>query len=280
MRIGLHVSIAGSIDQSVDRAAALGCETMQIFLRNPRGWRTKPLLKKEVDAFKRKRKKEDVWPVLVHIPYIINLASPKEALWKASIDSYIDDIIRTDTLGAEYFVTHLGAHTGSGEKAGLERFCKGLNAVIRKARPKTMILLETCAGQGSFLGHKFEHIRYILNNVKSRNIGVCLDTCHIYVAGYDIASKKGLEDTVKRFDKIVGLDNLKAIHLNDAKGKLGSNLDRHEHIGKGMIKKAGMQRILRHPKLRDLPFVMETPKKKEKDEVMNMKTARTLAGLK
>jgi deoxyribonuclease-4 len=278
MRIGVHVSIAGSIDEAIDRAAALSCDTIQIFSRNPRGWRSRPLEPGEVKEFKRKRKDNDIRPVLVHIPYLINLATPKDKLWKASIDSYIEDIIRTDTLGAEYFVTHLGAHTGSGEEAGLKRFCQGLNTVIKKTRPKTVILLETCAGQGSSLGYKFEHIRYILDNIKSKNIGVCLDTCHVYAAGYDIATRQGLEDTLNIFNKVIGLKKLKAIHLNDVKGELGSHLDRHEHIGKGKIRQKGMKRILTHPKLRDLPFIMETPKKSPKDDPMNIKTARRLAG--
>lgn len=280
MRIGVHVSIAGRIDEAIDRAAALGCETIQIFSRNPRGWKSRPLVAEEVEDFKRKRKEKDIRPVLVHIPYIINLATPKDKLWKISIDSYAEDIIRTDTLGAEYFITHLGAHTGSGEEAGLKRFCDGLNMAIKKAKPKTMLLLETCAGQGSALGHKFEHIRYIFDNIKTENIGVCLDTCHIYVAGYDIATKNGFEETLKKFNGIIGLENLKAVHFNDSKGDLGSNLDRHEHIGKGRIKEEGMKRIITHPKLRHLPFVMETPKKTPNDDPMNIKTARRLAGLK
>lgn len=280
MRIGVHVSIAGRIDEAIDRACALGCETIQIFSRNPRGWKSRPLVQEEVEAFKRKRKEKDIRPVLVHIPYIINLATPKDKLWKISIDSYAEDIIRTDTLGAEYFITHLGAHTGSGEETGLKRFCQGLNVAIKKAKPKTMLLLETCAGQGSTLGHKFEHIRYMLDNIKTENIGVCLDTCHIYVAGYDVATKNGLENTLKKFNTIIGLENLKAVHFNDSKGDLGSNLDRHEHIGKGKIKEEGMKRIITHPKLRHLPFVMETPKKTPNDDPMNIKTARRLAGLK
>jgi deoxyribonuclease-4 len=280
MRIGVHVSIAGRIDEAINRASALSCQTIQIFSRNPRGWKSKPLVKEEVEAFKAKRRQKDIWPVLVHIPYIINLAAPKDKLWKLSIDSYIEDIARTDVLGCEYFVTHLGAHTGSGEEAGLKRFCSGLNIAIKESKPKTKILLETCAGAGSSLGHKFEHIRYMLDNIKTDNIGVCVDTCHIYVAGYDIATKEGLEETIEKFDRIIGLKNLKAVHLNDAKGILGSNLDRHEHIGKGKIKEAGMRRILTHPRLRELPFIMETPKKRPNDDIMNIRAAKRLAGLK
>ena len=278
MRIGVHVSIAGSIDESIDRAAALGCETIQIFSRNPRGWRSKPLEKKEVEEFRRKRKKEDIYPVLVHIPYLINLATPKDGLWRLSIDSYIDDIRRTDILGAEYFVTHLGAHTGSGEEEGLKRFCKALGIVIEKSDPKTTILLETCAGQGTSLGERFEHIAYIIKSIKSRKIGVCWDTCHLYAAGYDIKSEKGLNKTIKDFDKIVGLKYLKAIHLNDAKKPIGSRVDRHENIGKGTIGKEGMRNILQHPKLKGLPFIMETPKEGPDDDIINLRTARRLAG--
>lgn len=279
MRIGLHVSIAGRIDQAIDRAVALGCETIQIFSRNPRGWRSKPLEAEEVKSFKKKRLQFNIYPVLVHIPYLINLATPKEKLWKMSIGSYIEDIIRTDALGAEYFVTHLGAHTGSGEKAGLKKFCQGLSAVIKKASPKTMILLETCAGGGTSLGSRFEHIRYILDNVKSKKIAVCWDTCHLYAAGYDIKSPKGLDNTIKEFERKVGLKYLKAIHLNDAKKPLGSKIDRHEHVGKGMINKDGMRRILNHPKLKALPFIMETPKDNPKDDLENIRIVRRLACL-
>lgn len=279
MRIGVHVSIAGRIDEAIDRAAALGCQTIQIFSRNPRGWRSIPLVPEDVKAFRLKRQQKDIHPVLVHIPYLINLATPQDRLWRLSIDSYADDITRTDTLGAEYFVTHLGAHTGSGEAEGLKRFCSGLNMVIKKSRPKTMILLETCAGQGSSLGHRFEHIRYIMDKVDSDNIGVCLDTCHVYVSGYDISSAKGLDSTLKDFDRIIGLKRLKAVHLNDAKGRCGSKLDRHEHIGKGNIGKDGIRRIITHSKLSGLSFVMETPKDKPTDDMMNIRMVRRLAGI-
>jgi len=280
MRIGVHVSIAGKIDESIDRAVALGCETIQIFSRNPRGWAAKPFTKEEVAEFRKKRKANDIWPILVHIPYLSNLATPDDRLWKISIASYIKDIKRTDALGAEFFITHLGAHTGSGEKAGIKRFCDGMKIVIKEAEPKTTILLETCAGQGTALGYSFEYIASIIKKIKSKRIGVCWDTCHLYVAGYDIATAKGLDKTVKDFERIVGLKYLKAIHLNDAKKPLGSHVDRHEHIGKGEIGEPGMKRILRHPKLKDLPFVLETPKEGPNDDKINIKTTKRLAGIK
>jgi len=279
MRIGAHVSIAGRIDEAIDRAVSLGCETIQIFSRNPRGWSAKPFTEEEVAEFRRKRKLNDIWPILVHIPYLSNLATPDDRLWKISISSYIEDIKRTDALSAEFFITHLGAHTGSGEKAGINRFCDGMKTVLKKAKPKTTILLETCAGQGTSLGHSFEHIASMIKKIKSKRIGVCWDTCHLYAAGYDIASAKGLNKTVKDFEKKVGLKYLKAIHLNDAKKPLGSHVDRHEHIGKGEIGEDGMKRILRHPKLRDLPFVLETPKEGPNDDTDNIRTTKRLAGI-
>ena len=279
MRIGVHVSIAGRIDEAIDRAVLLGCETIQIFSRNPRGWSVKPFTKEEVAEFRKKRKANDIWPILVHIPYLSNLATPDDRLWKISISSYIKDIKRTDALGAEFFITHLGAHTGSGEKAGIKRFCDGMRSVIKEAEPKTTILLETCAGQGTSLGHSFEHIASMIKKIKSKRIGVCWDTCHLYAAGYDIASAKGLNKTINDFDKIVGLKYLKAIHLNDAKKPLGSHVDRHEHIGKGEIGRRGMKRILRHPKLKDLPFVLETPEDAFGNDKSNIKTTKRLAGI-
>ena len=279
MRIGVHVSIAGKIDESIDRAVSLGCETIQIFSRNPRGWAVKPFTKEEVAEFRKKRKANDIWPILVHIPYLSNLATPDDKLWKISIASYIKDIKRTDVLGAEFFITHLGAHTGSGEKAGIKRFCDGMKTVIKEAKPKTTILLETCAGQGTTLGHSFEHIALIIKKIKSKKIGVCWDTCHLYAAGYDIATAKGLNKTVKDFERIVGLKYLKAIHLNDAKKPLGSHVDRHEHIGKGEIGELGMKRILRHPKLKNLPFVLEAPKEGPNDDKINIRSTKRLAGL-
>ncbi len=277
MRIGFHVSIAGKIYEAIDRGLELGCDTIQIFSRNPRGWKVKRLDPKDASEFKRRKKEAGIYPVLVHIPYLINLATPDIKLRKRSIEAYIGDLKRTDMLGAEYFVTHLGSHVGSGEDAGIRRFIESMNIILKKARPKCTILLENTAGPGSILGYKFEQIEMIIKGIKDKKkIGVLLDTEHAFAAGYDISTKKGLAQTLREFDDTIGLKRLKAIHFNDSKSRLGSRVDRHEHIGKGEIGREGMKNIINHPKLSTLPFIMETPKEGPGDEGRNMKTARSL----
>lgn len=277
MRIGVHVSIAGKIYEAVDRAKELGCETMQIFSRNPRGWQAARLDSKDTAEFRKRRDAAGIFPVLVHIPYLINLATPDDKLAKKSIGAYIEDLKRADMLGAEYFVTHLGSHLGKGEAFGIKRFTESMNRILKKARPECMVLLENTAGSGNNLGYSFEHIKRIINGIKDRDkIGVCFDTQHAFGAGYDLSQKKGLDKMLKELDRAIGLKKIKAVHLNDSKAGLGSRLDRHEHIGKGGIGREGMGRIINHPDLKDLPFIMETPKKRPADERMNMKTARNL----
>lgn len=275
MRIGFHVSIAGRIYEAIDRAKELDCETMQIFSRNPRGWEALKLNEDYALEFRTRRKRERIFPLFVHIPYLINPASPDKSLYKKSIDAYIEDVKRADLLAADFFVTHLGSHAGSGEEEGLKRVRDGLNVVIGRASPKLTILLETTAGSGSSLGYRFEHINYLLNEIEFKDkVGVCFDTQHIYAAGYDIVND--LDGTISAFDGIIGLDNLMAVHLNDSKSALGSRVDRHEHIGKGRIGLKAFGRILNHPKLKYLPFIMETPKKTARDDANNMKAVRKL----
>ena len=277
MRIGVHVSIAGKIYESLDRAASLGCDTMQIFSRNPRGWAASPLAAEDVEEFRRRRKIKGIYPVVVHIPYLINLATPNEGLYRKSIDAYIKDIQRVDSLGAEYFVTHLGSHTGSGEEKGMKRFSGALNEIIGKAHPKAMILLETTAGSGSWLGYRFQHIKEMLDNVRGpAKVGVCLDTAHVFEAGYDIKTKRGLDDTLKEFDALIGASLIKVVHFNDSMTPLGSHADRHQHIGKGAIGLEALTRVINHPKLSGAAFIMETPKKTDRDDKRNLAAARRI----
>lgn len=279
MRIGLHVSIAGNICESLERARALGCNTMQIFSRNPRGWQVSRLNKDDVARFRTLKSKYDITPVVVHIPYIINLATPNDHLYERSINAYIEDVKRADMLGAEYFVTHLGSHTGSGEEKGLKRFSEALNIIIKKAKPKTRILLENTAGSGSWIGYKFEHLKTIMSDLdKPGSVNMCLDTAHTFESGYDIKSAMGLKKTLAEFDKLIGLDRIKVIHFNDSLSILGSRVDRHHHVGKGNIGLAAMKRIINHPRLKNAAFIMETPKNTDKDEKMNMATAKKLSG--
>ncbi|MBU0605316.1 MAG: deoxyribonuclease IV [Candidatus Omnitrophica bacterium] len=277
MRIGLHVSIAGKIYESLERANALGCNTMQIFSRNPRGWQFTEFAPSDTAQFRKLKEKLEIRPVVVHIPYLINLATPDDELHRRSINAYIDDLRRTDELDAECFVTHLGSHVGSGEEGGIKRFARALNEVIDKARPKTMILLENTAGSGSMIGYRFEHIKRIMDNLdNAENIGVCLDTAHTFEAGYDIRTRAGLDSTLKTFDSLIGLKRIKVVHFNDSLSLLGSHVDRHQHIGKGNIGLSGLKRIINHPKLKDAAFIMETPKNTEKDDQMNMRLAQKM----
>lgn len=277
MRIGLHVSIAGKIYESLERAKALGCNTMQIFSRNPRGWKTGELSRPDIAQFKKLKKEFDIDPVVVHIPYLINLATPDTGLYRKSIDAYIGDLKRADELGAEYFVTHLGSHVGSGEEGGIKRFAEALNKIINKVSPKTTVLLENTAGSGSNIGYRFEHIKNIIGGLdKPENIGVCLDTAHTFESGYDIKTKAGLESTLETFDKLIGLRRIKVVHFNDSLSVLGSHVDRHQHIGKGNIGSEGLKRIINHPKLGKAAFIMETPKNTGKDDKMNIRLVKKM----
>ncbi len=271
MRIGVHVSIAGHIYESLERARALGCNTMQVFSRNPRGWQASKLERASVDEFRRLKAKYAITPVVVHIPYLINLATPDDGLYRRSIKAYIEDVERADALGAEYFVTHLGSHVGSGEENGIARFAAALKAITKDARPRTMILLENTAGSGDSIGYKFEHLKQIIDEQgRHSNIGVCLDTAHTFEAGYDIKTKAGLEGTLKEFDALMGLELIKVVHFNDSLSPCGSRVDRHQHIGKGKLGLEAMGRILNHPRLKGAAFIMETPKKTDRDDKMNM----------
>ncbi len=277
MRLGVHVSIAGKIYEAVDRAKALNCECMQIFSRNPRGWQATKLDKADVEEFKKRRKEADITPLVVHIPYLINLASPEDRLYEKSIQAYLEDIRRADLLSAEYFVTHLGSHKGKGRDLGIDRFARALDKIIKELKPKVKILLENTSGSGNWLGGDFEDIAEIMTKSHQKDkLGLCFDTCHAYAAGYDIKNKKGLDETLKKIDRLIGINKLKLIHINDSKGDLGSHLDRHQHIGKGKIGRDGFRLILHHPKLRDLPYVLETPKEDIKSDPMNLKTVRSI----
>ena len=279
MKLGVHVSIAGHIYEAVDRAAALGCNTFQIFSRNPRGWAALALSPADAEEFRRRRKVEKMAPVVVHIPYLINLCSPDDALWEKSVKAYIEDIKRADALGADYFVTHLGSPKDKGRVYGIERFSKGMAEAIRKAGPKLMILLENTAGGGSSIGSKFEDIAEIIKNVKSQtgtDIGMCLDTAHAFEAGHDDKTGKGFMSMMNNIGSTVGFGRIKVVHFNDSLSTMGSHNDRHWHIGKGKIGAEGLKRIVNHPKLKNCAFILETPKNTEKDDKANLAAVRKM----
>ena len=278
MLLGVHVSIEGKIYQAIDRAQELGCNTMQIFSRNPQRWRDAALAAPDIEEFKRRREKSKIKLIFVHIPYLINLASPNPRLYKVSIKAYIEDILEAQKLKIDYIVTHMGSHKDTSEQAGIKRLIRALNKILEATKNSRVgILLENTAGSGSWLGYKFTHQRMILGGLKNKErVGLCIDTAHAYLAGYDISTRKGLKLFLDEIEEMVGISLVKLVHLNDTADKLGSHHDRHEHIGKGNIGLEGMKRIINHPKLRGLPFILETPKKAIGDDAMNLNTVKKL----
>lgn len=278
MLLGVHVSAEGKLYETVEVAHQLGCDTMQIFLRNPQRWRRDFLVPEDMEEFIRRREKFRIKPLFIHIPYLINLASPEPKLYNDSIEAYIEDILEAFVLRADYIVTHMGSHKETSEEAGIKRLTDALNIILEKTKGAEVgILLENTSGSGSWLGYKFSHQKKIIQGIKQKErIGLCLDTAHAFLAGYNIAEKEGLEALLKEIDELVGIKLIKLIHLNDAKGELGSKHDRHDHIGKGNIGLEGMKRIINHPKLKNIPLILETPKKTETDDMMNLSLVRKL----
>ena len=278
MLLGVHVSAEGKIYEALERARELGCNTMQIFSRNPQRWREDFIEPKDIEEFNRLQDKFKIWPFFIHISYLINLASPNPRLYQASIEAYIEDLLEAEALKADYIVTHMGSHKDTSEEAGLKRLIDALNIILERTKnTRVGILLENTAGSGSWLGYTFSHQRQVIRGMKYKNrIGLCLDTAHAYLAGYDISTKNGLDNILEEIDRAVGLDQIKLIHLNDARDKLGSKHDRHEHIGKGHIGLEGMRRIINHSRLRDLAFILETPKDKTDADRINLALVNNL----
>ena len=261
-RLGAHLSIAGGLPRAVDRAEASGCTALQIFTKSAGQWRARPLPPAEIALFKRRVRQTGIRPVVAHNSYLINLAAADAALRERSIESLCEELDRAEALGLDGLVMHPGSFTSGTESAGLRLIAEGL-ARILDARPdaRTRILLEHTAGQGSNLGHRFEHLAEIIARLNgSRRIGVCLDTCHLIAAGYDIRSESGYEDTFRQFGRIVGFSRLKVFHVNDSRKPCGSRVDRHEHIGKGCLGLEPFRRILNDPRFARLPMLLETPK--------------------
>jgi len=279
MILGVHVSGVKKIYESLNRAHELGCQTMQIFSRNPQQWKASPLEEADIEEFKKRRVKFKINPVFIHVSYLINLASPEPRLYQGSIHAYVNDMDIAQKLKADYIVTHMGSHKETSEKEGITRLINALNKILDKASDsKVGILLENTSGSGSWLGYKFQHHKEIISGIKDKSrIGLCIDTAHAYLAGYDLSTKEGLEYMVKEVKDLIGLKALKLIHLNDAYGALGSHLDRHEHIGKGNIGLEGMKRIINHPNLKDIPFILETPKENLSSDAMNLKLVRNIS---
>ena len=279
MQIGCHVSISGSIDKSVDNAVERECSAFQIFTRNPRGWHAKELTKENIDSFKSKLKasKIDRFATCAHMPYLPNLATPKEDGFEKSVKALIGETERCAQLGIPYLVTHLGSHLGTGDEAGIKKLVEGLTKAA-KAKNDVMILLENTAGQKNSVGSNFKQLGEIFKQLKpSKKFGVCIDTCHAFVAGYDLRTEDAVKKTFLEFEKYVGTDNLKILHLNDTRGELGCNLDRHYHLGLGGIGEKGISAVVKFANKKKIPIILETPIDDDRDDFENVRVAKGFA---
>ena len=271
------MSIAGGFSRVRERAEQLGCDTIQLFTRSPRGWRIPALDPKEVAQFRSGIKAAGIEPVFVHVPYLPNLAAGGK-LGKDSVAAVVADCERAQALGISLVITHVGRGTGIAEPTALAHVAANLDSVLEHSPDAVTLLLENTAGMGSEVGYRFEQLAGIIGRVrKPDRVGVMLDTAHAFEAGYEMKTRAGLDATLREFDRVVGMGRLFGLHLNDSKTEFGSRVDRHWHIGEGCIGRAGMKLIIRHPLLSHLPAVMETPKKSEQDDRMNMRAARSLA---
>ncbi len=279
MQIGCHVSISGSIDKSVDNAVERNCSAFQIFTRSPRSWHAKDLTKEVIDAFKSKLKssKIDRFATCAHMPYLPNLATPKNDGFEKSVNTLISEVERCAQLGIPYLVTHLGSHLGTGEEAGIKKLVEGLTKA-GQTKNDVIILLENTAGQKNSVGSDFKQLGEIFKQLKpGKKFGVCLDTCHAFVAGYDLRTADKVKETFKEFDKHVGIENLKILHLNDARGEIGCNLDRHYHLGLGGIGGEGIASVVKFANKKKIPIILETPIDDDRDDFENVKIAKGYA---
>jgi len=262
--LGAHMSVAGGVEKAIGRGESVGCTALQIFTKNASQWRAKPLSDEDIARYTDTLAASaiDAGAVVAHDSYLINLGSPDDAKWEQSVAAFAEELRRCDQLGVPYLVTHPGAHMGSGEEAGLARVAAGMIRAL-EATERAMVLLETTAGQGTYLGGRFTHLARLLELTPPAlldRVGICLDTCHVFVAGYDISTPEGYAATWEEFDREIGRDRLRVLHLNDAKKPLGSHTDRHEGIGKGHIGETGFRLIMNDPLLRDRIHLLETPK--------------------
>ncbi len=280
-RLGGHMSIAGGLHLSIERALDLKLDTLQIFSKNQRQWKAPPLKDEDADAFISARRTSGLYPLVCHDSYLINLGNPQEEPFRRSSDAFTDELMRARRLEVDHLVMHPGSHLGSGEDEGLDRIVKGLDLSWSRFEEGgetggAMVLLETTAGQGTNLGDTFEQLTYLRETVSfGERVGVCFDTCHVYASGYDIKTGEGYEETMEKFDDVIGLSNLRAFHLNDSIKGLGSRVDRHTHIGEGALGPEPFGLIVNDGRFEDAPMILETPG----GEVYDRKNLALLRGL-
>jgi deoxyribonuclease-4 len=279
LRIGIHTSIAASLENAALKASGLGANTFQIFSSSPRMWRASSLGAEQIRLLRRARERLDLYPLAIHVNYLVNLASVDPVIRARSIASLRGELERAADIGAEYLVLHPGSYKGQSLEAGIAAFVQGLHDVAAGVRTGVTVLLENTVGCGAQIGGRFEELRAIRDsaaNLTNVPVGYCLDTCHLLAAGYEVASEAGLRETVRQAERALGIDNVKLIHANDSKTPLGSHIDRHANIGEGYIGKAGFRRILAHPRLRAKPFILETPVEQDGDDRRNLENLKKL----
>jgi deoxyribonuclease-4 len=277
--LGMHVSVAGGVDRAVSRAREKGCDAFQIFSSNHRKWISKTIPCESAERFLALQRQFDLSPVVDHMPYLPNLASSKEEVYAKSKEALIRELERCQALGIHYLVTHMGSHLGAGQERGLARIVAALQTVFSLCHSDTVLLLENCAGTKNSMGSTFSEIAAVLESLPSDRgrLGVCLDTCHLHAAGYDLRTPQALQATLDQFQDCIERERLMLLHLNDCKGAIGSHLDRHEHIGLGQIGVEGFRAILCHPALSDRTMILETPVNAFRDDKGNLDVARRLA---
>jgi deoxyribonuclease-4 len=275
-RIGFHAPIAGGLHQALLKAHTLGCDTVQIFTRNPRGWQARPLLPEEVEKFKTVRAETGISPVVIHANYLINLAAADATIREKSVASFREEVERGLTLGADYLVVHPGSARGACEEDGVRTCAESLSAACAGLDLGDFrILLENTAGQGECIGHRFEHLREIRERCPELDLGVCLDTAHAFTAGYDLRDEDGLDAALQSLDRNVGAKNICAVHFNDSRAAYNSRVDRHWHIGLGHIGREALARVARSPLLAGAAFLLETPQDEHGDDARNLAVLRS-----
>ena len=275
-RIGFHAPIKGGLHESLLIAKETGCDAVQIFTRNPRGWMAKPLTRSAIDLFRKTRKRTKLSPVLIHANYLINLCASDEALLQKSIASFREEMQRAIALGVDYVVLHPGSARGSCEADAIETCGHSLKVATKGLRlDRVRILLENTAGQGECIGHRFEHLRAIMDRCPNLKLGVCIDTAHSFTAGYDIREVDGLEATIEIISRTVGLKRVRAVHFNDSRALYNSRVDRHWHIGEGHIGLEALRRFAQHPKLAHAAFILETPYDDPRADLKNLQRLRS-----
>lgn len=275
--LGAHMPTTGGLHKAITAGHEIGCTAVQLFTASPRQWRTRPLTDEEVQAFAKAREETGIDAVISHDSYLINLAAPSPDILQRSREAFLEELQRAEALSIPWVVTHMGAYLDSSEEEGLAVLGESVRLLLQQTDGMRVgIALETTAGQGTNLGYRFEHLARIIESARSaERLGVCFDTCHVFVAGYDIRTAESLSNTLDEFDRVIGLDRLKVIHVNDAKKPLGSRVDRHEHIGDGELGNEAFRVLLHEPRLMHVPIILETPEA-EKMHVVNLQRLKTL----